>query len=171
VTTFFVTGVVGAGKTSLVEPLRIRLGAGYEVHDFDERGVPDAVEEQWGTAEKRHWLGVGAANAQRRISTVICGFALPSDDDDQALVKFILLDLSENALRQRLMRRYADPQNVKDLERMRGMTVEESVRENLGSIPWLRGICAAHGARIVDTSDLTPRQTAEQVADLICRSA
>jgi hypothetical protein len=116
---FFVTGVVGAGKTSLVEPLGSQLGADYEVHDFDERGVPDAVDMDWGAAERRYWLSVGAANLQEGVSTVICGFALPSDDDDRERVRFILLDLDEQALRDRLMQRYSDPAKVKDLQRMR----------------------------------------------------
>jgi hypothetical protein len=164
---FFVTGVVGAGKTSLIEPLRARLGPDYEIHDFDERGVPDDVDMDWGAAEKKYWVSVGAANSQKAIGTVICGFSLPSDEDDRDLVSFILLDLNEGTLRERLMQRYRNPENVKDLERMRGLTVEESVRENVGSIPWLRNLCSAHGAKIVETSELTPEQTAEQVRDWI----
>jgi broad-specificity NMP kinase len=164
---FFVTGVVGAGKTSLVEPLRRGLGPSYQVHDFDERGVPDDVDPQWAAAEKRHWLSVGAAHLEQGISTVICGFVLPGDDDNRDRVKFILLDLDERALRERLMKRYSDPHHVDDLWRMRGISVEESLRENVGSIPWLRGLCAAQGATIIDTSTLTPAQTAERVRDRV----
>jgi broad-specificity NMP kinase len=166
---FFVTGVVGAGKTSLVEPLRAQLGADFDVHDFDERGVPDNVDMDWASAEREHWLSVGVANRRDGVGTVICGFALPGEQDDRELVKFILLDLNEMALRGRLMQRYSDPTMVKDLERMRGITVEESLRENVGSIPWLRDLCARHGAKIIDTSELTPEQTAEQVRDWIRR--
>jgi hypothetical protein len=79
----FVTGVVGAGKTSLIEPLRTQLGSGYEIHDFDERGVPDDVDMDWAADERRHW----------------------------------------------------------------------------------RDLCSAHGATIIDTSELTPAQTAERVCD------
>jgi RNase adaptor protein for sRNA GlmZ degradation len=168
---FFVTGVVGAGKSSLVQLLEARLGLGYEVHDFDERGVPDAVDMDWGAAENQYWLSVGAANSQKGVSTIICGFALPSDDDDRGRVRFILLDLDEKALRDRLMQRYSDPAKVKDLQRMRGMTVEESVRENVGSIPWLRDLCVARGAKVIDTSALTPAQTVEQVRDWIRRES
>jgi hypothetical protein len=168
---FFVTGVVGAGKTSLVGPLRAQLGADYDVHDFDERGVPDAVDVDWGSAEREHWLSVGVANRRAGVGTVICGFALPGDEDDRDLVRFILLDLNESALRRRLMQRYSDPAMVKDLERMRGITVEASVGENVGSIPWLRDICVRHGAKIIDTSELTPAQTVEQVRDWIRRES
>jgi broad-specificity NMP kinase len=164
---FFVTGVVGAGKTSLIEPLRRGLGPSYEVHDFDERGVPDDVDLQWAAGERNHWLSVGAANLKKGISTVICGFVLPGDEDNRELLKFILLDLDERALRERLMKRYSDPKNVENLRRMRGMDVEQSVRENVGSIPWLRGLCSAQGATIINTSALTPAQTADQVRDWI----
>jgi broad-specificity NMP kinase len=168
---FFVTGVVGAGKTSLIDLLRTQLGSDYEIHDSDERGVPDDVDIEWGIAERKYWLSVGVANLQEGISTVICGFTLPSDDDNRELVKLILLDLNERALRERLMKRYSYPENVENLRRMRRMTVEESLRENLGSIPWLRDICSAHGAKIIDTSEMTPEQTAEQVRDWIRRES
>src|SRR5262245_14696388 len=131
---FFVTGVVGAGKTSLMELLKTHLGSDYEIHDFDERGVPDDVDIEWGVAEKKYWLSLGVANLQEGISTIICGFSLPSDDDNRDLVKFILLELDEEALRERLMKRYSNPENVENLRRMRRMTVEESLRENVGSI-------------------------------------
>jgi broad-specificity NMP kinase len=164
---FFVTGVVGAGKTSLIEPLRAQLGCNYEVHDFDERGVPDDVDLNWAAAEKKHWLSLGDANRKAGIGTVVCGFALPSEDDDRALVRFILLDVNERALRERLMKRYRDPASIEDLRRMRGITVEESLRENVGSIAWLRNLCAAHGAKAIDTSDLTPEQTALLVSNWV----
>jgi broad-specificity NMP kinase len=166
---YFVTGVVGAGKSSLIEPLRARLGADLEIHDFDERGVPDAVDAQWSAAERKYWLSVGLSNLELGVGTVICGFTLPRDEDDREVVKFALLDLDEPALRERLKQRYSDPSKVKALARMRGMTVEESVHENVGSIPWLRGICTAHGVNIIDTNGLTSEQTAAQVADWIRR--
>src|SRR6185436_13154297 len=128
---FFVTGVVGAGKSTMMRPLQTMLGARYAIHDFDERGVPDKVDFDWAAQEKRHWIDVGAANSQKGIVTVICGFALPSDEDDRELVQFILLDLSEAALRERLRQRYSNPANVVELRRMTGKTVEESVRENV----------------------------------------
>jgi broad-specificity NMP kinase len=168
---FFVTGVVGAGKTSLIGLLRTQLGPDYEIHDFDERGVPDDVDEQWGAAERRYWLTTGMANLRRGLATVVCGFTLPSDDDDRDLVSFILLDLNEAALRERLMKRYRSPENVKNLRRMRRMTPEESLQENVGSIPWLRDICSAHGSKIIETSALIPEQTAEQVCDWIRRES
>jgi hypothetical protein len=139
---FFVTGVVGAGKSTMMRPLETLLRAGCEIHDFDERGVPDKVDIDWAAQEKRHWINVGVANSQKGTVTVICGFALPSDEDDRDLVQFILLDLSEEALRARLLRPYSSPANVEELRRMTGKTVEESVRENVGSIPWLRDICS-----------------------------
>ncbi len=168
---FFVTGVVGAGKSTLIEPLRARLGSELEIHDFDERGVRDAVAADWAAAERKYWLSVGLSNLELGVGTVICGFTLPRDDDDRDLVKYILLDLDEVTLRERLQRRYSDPTNVADLQRMRGMTVEASVQENVGSISWLRDICSKQGATIIDTSRLTPEQTAAQVGDLIAGTA
>jgi hypothetical protein len=164
---FFVTGVVGAGKTTLITFLKPLLGPRCDVHDFDERGVPDQVHVGWAAREKRHWLEVGATNARRGIVTVICGFATPSDDDDRDFVQFILLDLNEKALRERLLRRYSSVANVEELRRMTGKTPDESVRENVGSIPWLRDLCSARGAKIIDTSEMTPAQTAERVCSLI----
>jgi broad-specificity NMP kinase len=164
---FFVTGVVGAGKSTMMGPLQALLGTRLDLHDFDERGVPDDVDMEWAAREKRHWISVGVANAEKGLATVICGFAVPGHDDDRELVQFVLLDLDEEALRQRLLRRYSNPANVEELRRMTGKTVEESMRENVGSIPWLRELCSACGAMIIDTSALTPEQTAERVARFI----
>ncbi len=44
---YFITGVNGVGKSTLIEYLKTFLVGSFEVHDFDERGVPDKVGRQW----------------------------------------------------------------------------------------------------------------------------
>ncbi|RJQ31045.1 hypothetical protein C4572_03180 [Candidatus Parcubacteria bacterium] len=51
---YFLTGVSGAGKTAVIQPLKALLGVGFEVHDFDERGVPDNAGHEWRFEETRH---------------------------------------------------------------------------------------------------------------------
>ena len=40
---YFISGVSGVGKTSVMMELKKIEGAFFDVHDFDERGVPAAA--------------------------------------------------------------------------------------------------------------------------------
>jgi len=86
---FFITGASGVGKSSIIEPLRRLLGAGVAVHDFDERGVPDAADQQWRIEETKHWILLGRRNLEKGITTIICGGARPSEVGDASDVGFI----------------------------------------------------------------------------------
>lgn len=47
-TVYFVSGVCGVGKSSIMPYLKELLPAdNYDVRDFDERGVPDGADSNW----------------------------------------------------------------------------------------------------------------------------
>lgn len=45
--TLFITGTSGAGKTTLVENLKLMNLENIMVYDFDEGGVPVDADENW----------------------------------------------------------------------------------------------------------------------------
>ena len=164
---FFVTGVPGIGKTSIIGHLKGLLGDRYEVHDFDERGVPDNVSVRWRMREMAHWTKESVDNGRRGISTVVCGNVMPSEASAEVESAFICLDATDEKLRERLEGRYKDPKSVEDLKRMTGLTPEESVRVNLRNAPPLRRECESRSIPTVDTSDIPPEKVAEKVAEFI----
>jgi hypothetical protein len=93
---YFVTGVNGVGKTSVIPYLKSMLRDKFEVHDFDERGVPDNVGRQWRIEETDYWIKLGEVNFQKGIITVVCGFARPSEQNNPS-VGFILLDADHSS--------------------------------------------------------------------------
>ena len=72
---YFITGVSGSGKTTLVKPLQERL-QNYEVHDFDEVGVPADVDEEWRRDTTFYWLN--KANKSNK-PFIILGTTVPAE--------------------------------------------------------------------------------------------
>jgi broad-specificity NMP kinase len=165
---YFITGVPGSGKSTVMELLKLEMDPHYQIHDFDERGVPDNVgQSNWQEEETLHWIKKGIENQEKGITTIICGFAVPPHVKDIYPAKFILLDLDQHALEDRLSERYKSEANIVELKRMTGKTPEESIAENVKSIQWLHGLCADYGAIIINTSDLPPQQVVTKVKELI----
>ncbi|HEX5774998.1 MAG TPA: hypothetical protein VFY28_03540, partial [Candidatus Paceibacterota bacterium] len=73
---YFVSGVNGVGKSTLIPHLKALLPADkYIVHDFDARGVPDGADRAWRINEVKLWLEEAAKIEDK--NTVVCGFAKP----------------------------------------------------------------------------------------------
>ncbi len=171
---FFITGVSGSGKTTLIPYLKEMLPQDqYEIHDFDERGVPEGVDEKWRQLESKMWLDLGMVNISRNISTIICGLSQPDEvyniahESIDLPIEFILLDLSSERIQERLGVRYSSPQLVEDLIRVTGQSLEESIEDNIQYAGLLRKLCADFNATIVDTSNLEPKEVAHTMVSLI----
>lgn len=160
---YFVTGVCGVGKTAVLGPLKALLGPGFEVHDFDERGVPDNADRAWRLAETRRWADLAAENTQKNIVTIVCGFARPSEMEEDASVGFVLLDASEETIRRRLLNRYQTPESVAEIQRASGKTVQQFVADNVEFSSVLSKEAEQFGVDIVETDSLTPKQVAKEV--------
>ena len=170
---YFITGVSGVGKTSTMEHLKKALPAGmYDVHDLDERGVPDGGGLSWLNRETRHWLDIAKQNAVEGKNTVICGFANPElfkkvhKPSDDILAELILLHASGDTLNKRLRRRHSTPKSVKEIERASGVSLDEFIKNNIEFAPKFREIFEkSEYPYIIKTDNKTP----EEVADLIIK--
>ncbi|MEX0943561.1 MAG: hypothetical protein WD002_13565 [Pseudomonadales bacterium] len=71
----FVTGASGSGKTAVIPGLRKRLPE-FDVHDFDERGVPEEADPRWRQEQTEYWISKAIENQRLGKDTVICGGAV-----------------------------------------------------------------------------------------------
>jgi hypothetical protein len=176
-TIYFVTGVCGVGKSSIIPQLKLRLSSDpFDIHDFDERGVPDSATRAWRIAETQRWIEEGAAKAQKGISTVVCGFANPEElpqikKKEDLRLKYILLDADEKTIRDRLVGRYATAASGAEIQRVTGDSVESFIQNNVSFLSALREICRAKGCDIVDTRDQKVDVVANHVADHLLKDA
>jgi energy-coupling factor transporter ATP-binding protein EcfA2 len=162
--TYFIIGANGVGKSTLLPFLADLLPRDcFELHDFDERGVPDNADKAWRVSETAHWLEIGAKNKVRNVSTVICGFAKPTEIGEGA--EIILLDVDGPSLEKRLKSRYQTKASTDELMRTTGKTVEKFMADNIWTSSVLRKDCQERGCRIVDTAGLAPEEIARRIAD------
>jgi len=71
----FITGASGSGKTAVIPGLRKRLPE-FEIHDFDERGVPDDADTRWRQEQTEYWINKAIENQRLGKDTVISGGAV-----------------------------------------------------------------------------------------------
>lgn len=163
----FVTGVSGAGKTTLYEALRKDPElVNVEFHDIDEDGIPPAGTGGW--RQFRVELLLHEAVARFRLSgrpTVICGVSKPHEVIESGAfpedidVYFVLVDVSTPVLRKRLEARLAG-RPADD--------VEFSVQWNRLLAPVLRrSVRAQRNGIIIEASRLSRAKVREQVKQLI----
>ncbi|PIQ91607.1 MAG: hypothetical protein COV70_02800 [Parcubacteria group bacterium CG11_big_fil_rev_8_21_14_0_20_39_22] len=172
---YLITGVSGVGKTAVIPHLKQSLGDKFEVHDFDERGVPDNADSQWRVDETEYWIEYGRKKDEGGVTVVVCGFSNPDEiaeiqgKSSDVKVQTILLDADAKIIENRLRNRNTDESVKKDLERAVG-SVETFIKNNTRFIPILRKICREHQCPVVDTTHMAPEAVADDVAKLIKQS-
>ncbi len=163
---YFVIGANGVGKSTLLSHLVALLPQSlFELHDFDERGVPDNADKSWRISETNYWMSLGEKNRLDGLATIICGFSKPEEIGERA--EIILLDVNESSLEKRLRGRYQTPESLKELERTTGKTVEKFLADNIYVSSLLRKSCEERGCKIIETSDVSPAGVAQTVAEFI----
>jgi len=126
---FFITGAEGAGNSAILEHLK-KLMINFEVHDFDEVGVPDNPPLQWRLDTTDYWLKIAAKNAKKNVSTIISGLSFPSEVkksssfEEAPNVFFCLLDVSENEREKRLKKRNASKNMIDDTDQLHSLRDE-----------------------------------------------
>jgi len=168
---YFITGVNGVGKSSLIPILRDTLNSSqYEIHDFDERGVPTGAGGEWRLLETLYWVGLGKENLEKDISTVICGYVKAKEIQEaekqlDVQLNVCLLDAGPEAIARRLIQRHSDKESLIEMERITGKTPEKFIQDNIWVSKKFREEAEQYGYRIIDTSDLTPGQVVDELVD------
>lgn len=163
---YFIIGANGVGKTTLLSHLGDLLPQDlFQLHDFDERGVPDNADKNWRISETNYWVSLGEENKSVGLSTIICGFSKPEEIGERA--EIILLDIDADSLEKRLRGRYQTEESLKELERTTGKNVEKFLMDNIHVASLLRKSCEECGCQIIETSDVSPTGVAQAVTEFI----
>jgi len=157
---YFITGACGTGKSSIIPYLKKNL-EGFDIHDFDEVGVPENPTVQWRKDTTDYWLKVASENAKKDISTLIVGLSIPQEVRNSQYfssapkIYYCLLDISEEERCKRLSKRGASKELIEDLEELVGLRkwVSESDFEYI----------------IIDTAGRSIEETSEKVISWIKR--
>jgi energy-coupling factor transporter ATP-binding protein EcfA2 len=172
---FFVIGSNGVGKSTLVDLLKRSLISDFEIHDFDERGVPNDANKSWRQTELLYWLTLSKQNLDREISTIICGFVKPIEILESSRNLEIepivcLLDVVKSELELRLLKRYNSEIAINELMRTTGKSVEKFLQDSIYTSSLLRIESERCKFFILNTSLQSPQQVAEKVISWISAS-
>jgi len=167
---FFISGVCGVGKTSIIPYLKKLLPqSNYEVYDFDARGVPENTDRKWRISETKHWMGKGLELIKKNKNLVVCGFTNPDEVKSPETI-FILLTAQPNIIRQRLAKRYTKNGTFDKTQKIIGLPIKEFIDNNVQFAEKLENIFRKHNSPIIDTSKLSPEKVAQAVADIIIKN-
>jgi len=169
----FISGVSGVGKSTVIKRLKTLLSAEYEIHDFDERGVPENAGPDWHDQETLHWLEVASENAKLGKSTIIGGvmeperFAKVYDKNSHPPAQLIFLHASEDVLRQRLMGRYTTPESREDIKRASGRAYDKYIEDMVADAPGLLMAFEKAGLPVINTDTKSPEEVAREIVSLL----
>ncbi len=170
--TIFISGVCGVGKSTLMPFLRELLPTTFTVVDFDSRGVPDGADHAWRKKEATHWLNEGSVLLQSGQCLVVCGFVKLGDFDSTQLeeLTIIVLDADADTIRARLVGRYTKNGVFDETQMVIGKSVQEFIDGNVWYSQKMREESATEGLSVIDTSNKTPSEVAQEVARIITTS-
>jgi hypothetical protein len=141
----------------------------FEIHDFDERGVPENADKNWRISETQHWIDEGVKLTQENKSIMICGFVKMTDFPDSESLEIIkiLLDAEPELIRQRLMNRYTKDGVFDETQKVIGKPIEEFISGNIWILGQMKKTFGELNCPIIDTTNLTPEEVAKKVVEII----
>lgn len=172
---FFITGVNGVGKSTIVSYLKqILYEDKFVVYDFDARGVPPDADRRWRISETKYWLSEGNRLSKEGKNTVICGFVKPSDFEEYNLINrespeiiLILLDAKSEIIRQRLINRYTKNGIFDQSQTVIGKPIDKFINDNVWFAEQIKSEFEKLNSSIIDTSNLIPEEVAKKTAKII----
>ncbi len=170
---YFITGVNGVGKSSIMPYLNALLPEDeFEVHDFDERGVPENADSEWRISETQYWVSEGAKLADKNKSIVICGFVKATDFQDlpnSSEIVAIFLDAVPEIIRERLIKRYTKDEIFDESQKVIGKPINVFIEGNLWILSEMKKAFKQLNCPIIDTTNLTPEEVAKEVSLIILK--
>ncbi len=170
---YFISGVNGVGKTSIILFLKTLLPSNqFEVHDFDERGVPAMADSNWRISETKYWVDLSVELFSKGKCIIVCGFVKVADfqemlSDDSLGIITIFLDATPEIIRQRLVARYTKDGYFDESQMVAGKPINVFIDGNIWILGQMKESFAKLNSPIVDTSKLTPAEVARKVANII----
>ncbi len=170
---YFISGVNGIGKSSIIPFLLPNLpGDKFEIHDFDERGVPDDADKNWRISTLEYWINKGVQNIHKNKNTIICGFVKLTDFQGEYNLQSleiigILLDAKANVVKKRLQSRYSKKGVFDKKQIIIGKSIDKFIEGNIYILGKMRKDFEESGCKIIDTSELTPEEVARKIVDLV----
>jgi thymidylate kinase len=169
---YFITGVCGSGKSAVGKALKeILLPSEFDVHDLDERGVPGKEGRKWRLNEIKYFIELGNRNAEYGITTIISGFARPSEirelAPDQNNIVCVLLDAQPEIIKERLNGRYSTSESREKFYLKHQKSVEQFVDENCVFLPTLRKECEEYNCPVIITDEKSIKVVTEEVVAII----
>ena len=161
--TIFITGVNGVGKSAIMPYLINLLSEDFCVFDFDQRGVPENADKNWRISESQYWINESKRLALENKKTIICGFVKLTDLAEGENVEWILLDAPPEIIEQRLKERYSKEGIFDETQKVIGKPIQEFISGNLYILEKMRQAFQEKNCVIIDTSNLTPKEVAEEV--------
>jgi len=166
---YFISGVNGVGKTTVMSHLKELLPASiFEIHDFDERGVPENADGAWRISETKYWVEEGVKLIQKNKSIIICGFVKPKDfqkllHNEFFKIILIFLDARPDIIRKRLIQRYSNNGYFDESQTVIGKPITVFIDGNVYISQSMKDLFVELGSPIIDTSDLAPEEVAKKV--------
>ncbi len=169
---YFITGVCGTGKTTVLKVLKELLPKNsFDLHDLDERGIPKNAGREWRINETKYLISVGEDNLKKGLSTVVSGFSRPSEVKDLIPtldnVFFILLDANAETIKNRIFNRYPDEKSKKQFEDKHGKSVYKFIEENINFSETMRKEAYEYESKIIDTNNKNPDEIGQEILGLI----
>ncbi len=169
---FFISGVNGVGKSSIMPYLNLLLPAEqFAIHDFDERAVPAKADSAWRISETKYWVSEGTSLVNKNKNLVICGFVKLTDFPDiksPEIIK-ILLDAKPEIIRQRLINRYSQGGIFDKSQKVIGKPIDVFIEGNIYILKQMKASYEELNYPIIDTSKLKPAEVANKIADIILK--
>jgi energy-coupling factor transporter ATP-binding protein EcfA2 len=173
---YFISGVNGVGKSSLMPHLNSLLPVDqFEIHNFDERGVPENAGGEWRISETKYWVDLGVELTLKNKKIIVCGFVKLADFgemlfDESLGITLIFLDASPEIIRQRLVGRYTKDGYFDETQSVIGKPINVFINGNIYISQQMKKSFEESNCSIVDTSNLIPAEVANRVAGFILNS-
>lgn len=171
---YFISGVCGVGKSSVLKHLKNLLPTDkYDIRDFDERGVPDGGGQEWHDGETFLWLDIAKENSKKDKSTIVCGFQNPErfrqlhKKEVHIPATLFLLHASADTLRKRLFGRYPTTESILEINRASGVSLDKFVEDNVSFAPQLRILFEEENSLVIETDTMTPEEVAKEISKQI----